>query len=148
MGYNAAMVMRWLMRGVCLVLLAGVVGVWVGSYAGWLEMYKYSAGRDWGVGAVQGLGYMGRSGNMGFPTTPPEFGFLRGETAKSIGLPLRTLGFYGGLWPVVRDLWLIIFPLWLPTLLLVVLNGFVWRWTRRRNVGRGFPVEPAKKADG
>ena len=46
------------------------------------------------------------------------------------------------------DLWLIIFPLWLPALLLVVLNGLVWRWTRRRRVGAvGFPVEPAKKAD-
>jgi hypothetical protein len=36
----------------------------------------------------------------------------------------------------------------LPALLLVVLNWFVWRWTRRRKVGvTGFPIELAKKAD-
>jgi hypothetical protein len=43
------------------------------------------------------------------------------------------------------------YPLWPPALLLAVLNGFVWRWTPRRKVGVGavgFPVEPAKKADG
>ena len=61
LGYNAAMVMRWLMRGVCLVLLAGVVGVGAGSYAGGFEMHKRLAGRHWGVGAVQGLGCMARS---------------------------------------------------------------------------------------
>ena len=143
------MVLRWLMRGVCLVLLAGVVGVWVGSYVGGLGIYKYSAGRYWGVGAVQGLGYMYRSDDMGFSTEPLRFHFERGTTAS--GLPPRTLGFYGGRRSRVPSVLLIIFPLWLPALLLVVLNGFVWRWTRRRKVGVGavgFPVEPAKKADG
>ena len=70
--------------------------------------------------------------------------------AESRGLPPRTLGFFGGRVPGDPDSWLIIFPLWLPTLLLVALNGWVWRWTRRRKVGAGavgFPVEPAKKAD-
>ena len=144
------MVMRWLMRGVCLVLLAGVVGVWVRSYAGWLDLHKVTAGRDWEVGAFQGLGYLVRSDDVGFPTTPLKFDFERGRTAKFMDLPPRTLGFYGVRWPGVPDTWLIIFPLWLPTLLLVALNGLVWRWARRRKVGvgaAGFPVEPAKKAD-
>ena len=141
------MALRWLIRGVCLVLLAWVVGVGVGSYAGLLEMYKWSVGRDWVVGAVQGLGYLGRI-DRGLPTMPLQFSFRRRETAESFGMPRRTLGFYGGLGPWDPDEWLIIFPLWLPTLLLVVLNGFVWRWTRRRIVGAvGFPVEPAKKPD-
>jgi hypothetical protein len=150
LGYNAAMVLRWLIRGVCLALLAGVVGVWAGSYAGWLHIHKFTAGRDWGVGAVQGLGFMIRSDYVGLPTEPLEFIFERRWTAKSILLPPRSLGFYGGRWPREPDSWLIIFPLWLPALLLVVLNGLVWRWTRRRKVGvgvRGFPIEPAKKAD-
>jgi hypothetical protein len=150
LGYNAAMVLRWLIRGVCLLLLAGVVGVWVGSYAGRLGMVKVSAGRGWMVGTVQGLGYMDRTGDLGLPAAPLEFEFSRGETAASIGLPRQTLGFYGGRVPGLPDSWQIIFPLWLPALLLVVLNGLVWRWTRRRKVGvgvRGFPVEPAKKAD-
>ena len=135
------MVMRWLIRGVCLVLLAGVVGVWVGSYAGWLVMYKRSAGRYWVVGAVQGLGFMDGHGNNWDMTTPFLFGFFRGQTAKSLSLSPRTLGFFGGQLPGIPDSWLIIFPLWLPTLLLVALNGLVWRWTRRRKVGVG--AEPA-----
>ena len=144
------MVMRWLMRGVCLVLLAGVVGVGVGSYAGWLHMEKFTAGRLCGVGTVQGLGYLVRSDVLGLTTTPLEFHFARGETAASIPLPPRTLGFYGAGRPWAPAGCRIIFPLWLPALLLLVLNGFVWRWTRRRKVGVGavgFPVEPAKKPD-
>jgi hypothetical protein len=144
------MVMRWLMRGVCLVLLAGVVGVWVGSYAGLLGMERLAAGRFWGVGAVQGLGYVDRSADRGYPTTPLDFYFRRGRTEDPFALPPRTLGFYGGRSPWEPDIWQIIFPLWLPTLLLVALNWLVWRWTRRRKVGVGavgFPVEPAKKAD-
>jgi hypothetical protein len=141
------MVMRWLIRGVCLVLLAGVVGVWVGSNAGCLHAYKFAAGRTWEVGAVQEFGFMFRSQNSGFPTTPLKCVFERGWTAEYAGLPPRTLGFYHHGWPWDRGGWLIIFPLWLPALLLVVLNGLVWRWTRRWKVGvgvRGFPVEPAK----
>ena len=142
------MVLRWLIRGVCLVLLAGVVGVGAGSYAGGLWMLKCSAGRIWEVGAVQGLGYMARSPDTSDPAHPFRFDFERGWTATIIGMSARTLGFYGGRGPWDPDEWLIIFPLWLPTLLLVVLNGFVWRWTRRRIVGAvGFPVEPAKKPD-
>ena len=144
------MVMRWLMRGMCLVLLAGVVGVWVGSYAGRFVMDKNAAGCDWGVAAVQGLGYMFRSGDRGFPPTPLHYFFAPGRKTESIDLPPRTLGFYGGRWPRVPGYGLIIFPLWLPTLLLVALNGLVWRWTRRRKLGAravGFPVEPAIKAD-
>ena len=144
------MVMRWLMRGVCLVLLAGVVGVGAGSYAGRLWMYKCSVGRFWEAGAVQGLGYTHRSDDVGFPTYPLAFVFDRGATAGQVGMPPRTLGFYSRRWRGFPGPWLIIFPLWLPTLLLVVLNGFVWRWTRRRKLGAGavgFPIEPAKKAD-
>ena len=139
------MVMRWMMRGVCLVLRAGVVGVGVGSYAGWLRMRSWSAGQYWEVGAVQGLGYMGRCDSKGFLPTLLQFNFERGATAGI--MPPRTLGFYGGRWLRELDSWLIVFPLWLPTVVLVVLNGFVWRWTRRRKVGRGFPVEAAKKAE-
>jgi hypothetical protein len=148
LGYNAAMVLRWLIRGVCLVLLAGVVGVWAASYAGWLGMVKNSAGRKSEVGAIQGLGYLSRDPDTGRPTMPLRFYFDRGGNPD--GLPPRTLGFFGWQWPGHPGFWLIIFPLWLPALLLVVLNGLVWRWTRRRKVGlgvRGFPVEPANKAD-
>jgi hypothetical protein len=144
------MVLRWLIRGVCLALLAGVVGVWAGSYEGRLWMYKQSAGREWGVGAVQGLGYMCQRDDRGSTTTSLKFYFGRGWTAESWGIPPRTLGFYHRGWPWDPTGCQIDFPLWLPALLLVVLNGLVWRWTRRRKVGvgvRGFPIEPAKKAD-
>jgi hypothetical protein len=140
------MVLRWLIRGVCVLLLAGAVGVGVGSYAGLLGMSKWSADRSWNVGAVQGLGYMYRSGAMNYqPTRSLLFFFSRGTTAY--WLPPRTLGFFGWRSPGGPDSWLVVFPLWLPALLLVVLNVFVWRWTRRRKLGAGFPVEPAKKPD-
>ena len=141
------MVMRWLMRGVCLVLLAGVVGVGVGSYAGGFWMAKGAASCYWQVGIVEGLGCMYRTGDRGFVTTPCRFYFTRGSTTTSIGYPSRTLGFFGGRFPGDLGSWLILFPLWLPAVLLVVLNWFVWRWTRRGKMGRGFPVEVAKKAD-
>ena len=61
---------------------------------------------------------------------------------KDVPVP-TTLGFYGGAVPRLPDSLLIVFPLWLPTLLLLALNWLVWRMTRRRGEGRGFPVEPA-----
>jgi hypothetical protein len=129
------MVMRWLIRGVCVVLLAGVVGLWAGSYAGWLAMNKRLAGRYWEIGAVQGLGSMFRGDFFGIPREPLEWRFARGWTTETLHLPPRTLGFYGGRYPGFPDSWQIIFPLWLPALLLVVLNGLVWCRTRRRKVG-------------
>lgn len=38
-------------------------------------------------------------------------------------------------------LFIIFFPLWLPTLLFLALNGFVWRKTQAKLAARAFPVE-------
>ena len=141
------MIRRWLIRGPCLVALALVVGVWVTSYFGLLDLSE-NWRCYWLVGAIRGSAYMIKSGHWDDPADGPHFYFLRGETATPYYPVPNTLGFYAG--PVLTWGWWdsleIVFPLWLPTLLLAGLNWIVWRKTRATYNGRGFPVEPTAKA--
>jgi hypothetical protein len=43
---------------------------------------------------------------------------------------------------------MVLIPLWFPTLLFALLLWLVWRKTRGKGPGRGFPVEVGKKAEG
>ena len=80
---------------------------------------------------------------------PPTVMFVvaLGVTADgALGVRRGTLGFYiDPKWRFPRDL-RIIFPLWLPTLLLLALNGFVCRKTRPIHADGAFPIEPAPTA--
>ncbi len=128
---------RWLIRMPLLVALAFVVSVWVGSYFGGIGLQKCVARREWDVGAVQGLAYMSEvSGD--FPNQP-----LRMTAPNHLSGP-KTLGFSHSSWQRFPDILAIVFPLWFPTIILSVLCLFVWRKTRAKYNGRGFPVEPAQ----
>jgi hypothetical protein len=57
------------------------------------------------------------------------------------------LGFYAGRCEPYPDSVDVLFPLWLPTLLLSSLNWFVWRKTRPKIMAeRAFPVEPTNNS--
>jgi hypothetical protein len=136
------MLRRWLIRVPFLLTLVCVPGVWVVSYFGALAAYTDSHGDRRYVSAVQGLWDMGKLSGVAY-TSRPYFGFYRGLKTKDWNLPPTTLGFYFGSPLPFYHGFEIIFPLWLPTLLLAALNRFIWRKTRHSSDSKGFPVEAA-----
>ncbi len=141
------MLRRWLIRVPFLLALACVLSVWVVSYFGALAAYTDSHGDRKYISAVQGLWDMGEVGSPGY-APGSHFQFYGGWNSKDWNLPPTTLGFYYGRpLPVYRG-FEIVFPLWLPALVLAGLNWFVWRKTRGKGVGgvgRAFPVEAASE---
>jgi hypothetical protein len=141
------MIRRWIIRLPFLLALAFVVGVWVTSYFGGITVCKLLAGRMWEIYFIQGQTALEMDPGSPFPDSPLYFYFDRRAIAKNyIPLP-TTLGFYKGHWPGFDTSVLIAYPLWLPTVLLAGLNWFVWRKTRAKYNGRGFPVEPVAAKD-
>ena len=152
------MLRRWLIRVPCLLALAFVVGVWITSYFGLLWMDRRSGGNLVEVGAVQGLVFMSeRAGpplydtplhrpGFAYADEPLHFWFTRGAKDVNYVIAPRMLGFGASPLSLLRIGVAIIFPLWLPTLLLAGLNWFVWRKTRAKPATQsGFPIEPAGK---
>lgn len=142
------MLRRWIIRSLFLVPLVCVVAVWVTSYFGTISVHRTIGVRAWTLGSVSGMVVF-----LEFQIAPSEAvlwipGFVPHMTAKDWGIPQPMFEFYFGSWPGISDSFGIVFPLWLPTLLLLGLNWLVWRKTRQR-AGRGaFPVEPTKKTEG
>lgn len=134
---------RWLIRIPFLLVLTFVVGMWIGSYFGESFLYNATTSRFREGGAIQGLAFVGDSERDWFHKMDDlEFIFgVRASYDSPLHCPTK-LGFYGGRW-FMNDSFIIVFPLWLPTLLLLAVNWFVWRKTRLNSVTRGFPVEPA-----
>jgi hypothetical protein len=138
------MVRRWLIRLPFLLALALVVGVWITSHIGLLYTDKRFAGRLWTIFVIQGLATFDVEAPYTHPDEPFSFDFSRKYTAKDVIPMPTTLGFYAGRWRGEPDTLLLIFPLWLPSVMLSGLNWFVWRKTRAKYNGRGFPVEPTQ----
>jgi hypothetical protein len=139
------MLRRWLIRVPFLLALALVVGVWVTSYFAGFSVNTTLAARDWSVGSVHGLNifYTFPDSNDLLSRPTFRFRFQSHATVQDWNLARTTWGFHGSADARVPDSVLIVFPLWLPTLLLAGLNWFVWRKTRAKYNGRGFPVEAA-----
>jgi hypothetical protein len=133
------MIRRWLIRMPFLLALALVVSVWMASYFGGLQLTCWFRGRLGSVGAVQGATFMIHATHQGAPAQY-RFRFQDGATAEEWGI---VPAFWCG--RLSWGAWSVNFPLWLPTLLLGGLNWLVWRKTRPKHNGKGFPVEPAGK---
>lgn len=143
------MIRRWLIRLPFLLALAFVVGAWVMSYFAGFTYFWNLGGRCWQLGSAQGLGYV----SVARSEFSNHFEFGRGDSSTHWFGGHPTLGFsiesgdgigihnLGG-----SDSLGVIFPLWLPTLVLSGLTWFVWRKTRPKQVGRAFPVEPTVKS--
>ena len=139
------MLRRWIIRSLVLLPLACAVGVWIASYFGLFVMNMNLKPYEHALGAVQGLGTYGYVPLARPPSSMFYFNFYRHLTARDGYLDSTTLGFRWGTVPRIHDSLQIIFPLWLPTLLLAALNGFVWHKTRKRTTRGAFPVEPPVK---
>lgn len=138
------MVKRWLIRVLFLLSLACVVGIWIASYFGGIGLEKRYGGRSSGIGVIAGLVFTGEDGNDPYPDEPLHFYFDSGATADGPLAKRVTLGFSVSPWAQFPDQFVIVFPLWLPTMILSALLWFVWRKTRGCKVGRGFPAEPSQ----
>ena len=133
---------RWLIRSLFLLPLVCVVAAWVGSYFATFSFDKWFEGRERHMGAVQGLIHLEEGSNDGLPDTPLQIHVYSGKKiTDSVAIGAK-FGFYAGKFPFTRDSFMIVFPLWLPTLLLAAVNWIVWRKTRAKPIGKAFPVEP------
>ena len=130
------MIRRWLIRSLALTLLTLCVVAGVGSY--WRSVVvSYHAGLDC---IVEIMSIESRRFGLSWSNWPPiqrwEVGFW--ETGAWPRGPVRFMGFH------VNERGITI-PLWFPTLLSALLLWRVWRKTRPKFNGRGFPVEAAGK---
>ena len=121
-----------------------MVVMWIGSYFGALSITAYDAGRGHGAVAyaIEGLGEIGVTPSF-TPPGPLYYLHYQRHVKAADQLQPTTLGFrFGKFWGNDSSMDLI-FPLWLPTLLLSALCWFTWRKTRPKLAGTAFPVEPA-----
>jgi hypothetical protein len=142
------MVRRWLIRGLTLTLLTLCVGAWVGSYC--RDAYVEHSGKWNCVVAI----YRGRLAIAQYPT-----GMLLGSgwfcgikkleddwTYGDSVAVFHALGF-----SYRRDIIVgtsVTVPFWATSSLSGGVLWLVWRKTRPKYNGKGFPVEVAKKAEG
>ena len=142
------MMRRWVIRVAFLLALGCVLSVWVGSYFGWFAAYYTSSAVHRYVGASGGLCDMIEDQYVGMVPSPLEFHFFPGSKVKDLNRPPIKLGFYWGKPVVGLNTFEIVFPLWLPAVVLAGLNWFVWRKTRAKAVGQAFPVEVGSEGEG
>lgn len=147
------MAWRWIIRGVCLIVLVLCAGLWSLSYFCTAVIVETS-GPQWylaeSVGIENGMIHVNR-----FSTLISSYRLLpgwnfrwQGATAASLRSPFSLhlidgdfLGFrlrYRTWFP--GRFWNAAIPFWCPTTLLVLLILIVWRKTARPRPGRGFPV--------
>jgi hypothetical protein len=137
------MIRRWILRGLAVALLAVCVAAWVGSYwriigVGWyFGRDYYLTGMEWG--------------RIAFRYEPsPEFvapGGMLFQRAEDIWQrwdlrrPHHWLGFSYGTCSGLE----VSIPFWFCSLLLGALLWLLWRRTRPKSIGRGFPVEVGER---
>jgi hypothetical protein len=129
------MVWRWILRGMGIALLTFCVAAWVGSYYEQLCIIDAIAPNNcWTLELHWGRIDLGR-GNYG-PAVPVgwTYGFGHEPAQRNpIGVPF--------FWERKAGL-----RLYIPTLLSILLLGFVWWKTRTKYNGKGFPVKVGPKA--
>ena len=140
------MMRRWLIRALALALLTLGVVAWVGSYYYWprIAFADKSWDRIFFVSGRLGLGH-------DRPSVEPFIGWHFDCPPKVVNDlwpdadATSTWHGFGFSWFYRQHNWYITFPLWFPTLLSTLLLWFVWRKTKAKYNGRGFPVEPTKE---
>jgi hypothetical protein len=138
------MIRRWLIRAPCLLPLLLVVGLWITSYFGGLQIGGGFWHRQFLFMSVEGMGGLEVQKQS---SSSIYFCFLPGLTAQNWFWREVTPQFWGGRFWTFYDGFgcTFLFRFSLPTLLLAALNWLVWRKTRPAYNGRGFPVEVAAK---
>jgi len=142
--YNTPMTFRWLIRSFAIALLTLCLSVWTWSY--FRSIYReycssfpkaYVVQTHMG-GASFHFGDVHASRSRPLPTGWYYY-YLKVQPLPSFPGDIRFLGFayceFNG-----RS-WLIGIPFWFPSLLSAGLLWLVWRLTRPKFTGQGFPVE-------
>jgi hypothetical protein len=141
------MVRRWVIRGVATVLLTLCVGAWVGSYMRSIPIYDDGRGY---IACLDGgefdFGWLdqrpsARNGWVPNPDRNSQEAFIQVVKPSEYHFVIGTVYCDATSYSLTV-------PLWFPTLLSSLLLWLVWRKTRPKYGGRGFPVEVAGKGAG
>jgi hypothetical protein len=145
---------RWLIRSLALTLLTLCAAAWVGSYFRGIKILVLSGTHVWEPGLAGGelnlvYGHHDPIASSVWEVTCWKYDSdTRSATrARYEGATYHFLGF-GWRSGTLTNYHLLMIPLWFPTLLSALLLALVWRKTRTKIIGRGYPVEPAPKAKG
>jgi hypothetical protein len=147
------MLRRWIIRGIAIAVLTLCVAAWVGSYFRWVAVCYGRDTHSWWL--RQACGKLFFNDQYRPPGYPNEW-YMQYGRCDAYNRD-QTRGIYeksayhlmGFAWepPASRELsqWIMI-PLWFPTTLSAGLLWPVWRKTRPKYKGKGFPVEPGGAA--
>ena len=147
------MVRRWFIRGLALTLLALCVVAWVGSY--WQHVWTTYVVRlhDPTFQVLCGSFVCGMSNDPVFASGVWVWSHRPAKREDFLRAYQKTTHHFAGFvvdWPHLEPadhqfhpFWLLVIPLWAPTLLSALLLWFLWRKTKPKDVGRAFPVEIA-----
>ena len=136
---------RWIIRGLCIALLTLWVAAWVGSYFGYMAVQCDSNTLGWGASLgggefTFGEDDQGQDGDLvyfGQYTT----GMWTGDRKTYEATPYHLFGFAYRPHTGPHVMRYLMIPLWFPTTLAAGLLWLVWRKTRPKYSGKGFPVE-------
>jgi hypothetical protein len=145
---DARMSRRWLIRIPCLLPLVLIVGLWVTSHFGGIQICGGFWSRQFLFMSAEGLGCLDVERQGTSTSNSIDFIFIPQLTALNWYWKGTTPHFWGGRFWTYSDGFgsAFLFRFWLPTLPMVALNWFVWRKTRPKYNGKGFPIEPTAKA--
>jgi len=137
------MKLRWLLRIFAIALLTLCLSVWIWSYFRSLSIgYCPSLGKSYWVDTHMGGAFLSSSGGIwsspGWRFQHIHHAFPLSEVSELLDFK-SFLGF--GYFHVADTVWGVAIPFWFPSLLSAALLWFVWRQTRPKTAGRGFPVE-------
>jgi hypothetical protein len=142
------MIRRRLIRIPCICLLALSVAAWVVSYFQMLGVGRMGCQHTWSLEMECGtISYYWDTQSrlpdpngpiwiwLHWPSDSQRMDYLHKIAA------IRFLGFAYRPTPAWFQSWVLFVPFWFPTLLSTLLLCLVWRKTRPKHLGRGFPVD-------
>jgi hypothetical protein len=140
------MVRRWVIRGICAALLALCMAAWVGSYWRAVRVVRFDNmdmfyGVEVNWGRIHGFRMLSTGPSLPrwvVSQVPPK----QGWAAADAGANFHGLGFAFRNNPMSG---FVMIPLWFPALVSAGLLWLVWRRTRPKYDGRGFPVETGNR---
>jgi hypothetical protein len=145
------MLRRWIIRSLAVALLTLCAAAWAGSYSERIDVVWGSQTAFWKA-SLERAEFRFVYYRLGF-TPGWELGHWRYDAAQDAMMrsgyertPYHALGFAWQWDPAAELQLLVMIPLWFPTLLSAGCLWLVWRKTRPKYSGKGFPVEVGEKA--
>jgi hypothetical protein len=143
---------RWLIRGLALTLLTLCVMAWVGSYFWKIGVEHWGAIDFWELLVNRGHLELHVVRHLA-PNSHIWWRWIHYDASSywyefGSGSNYDFLGFYLGYGPSpgTAGAMAVLIPLWFPIFLSALLLWLVWRKTRPKYNGKGFPIESTAKA--